>query len=221
MVMDGATLIVVPVLNRPGRVAPFLASLEASGADADVLFMGTVGDDGELAELDAHGARHIDITWQLGGDFARKVNTALAGSEHPYIFVCGDDVAFGPGWLDEAVAVQHATGAGIVGTQDLHNLRVLAGEHATHWLITREYVSEGSIDDPRRLLHEGYVHNFVDDELLATAKRRDAWSFADGSIVEHLHPNYGLAAKDTTYTMARRYFAYDRELFGRRQALWT
>ena len=81
-------------------------------------------------------------------------------------------------------------------------------------------MAQGTIDDPTRILHEGYVHNFVDDELIGTAKHRGEWAFADAAIVEHLHPNYGDAPRDHTYNLARRYFAYDRQIYERRQPLW-
>jgi hypothetical protein len=216
----GDTVVVVPVLNRPHRVEPFLASLHASGAPVDVLFMATTHDDTELAELDRCGATHIDIDWSFG-DFARKVNYAVAATTHPYIFVCGDDVTFEPGWLAAARHTQAMTEAGVVGTNDLHNLRVLAGEHATHWLMTRVYTSLGTIDDPSRPLHEGYHHNFVDDELIGTAKHRGAWAYAADSHVEHHHPNYGGAPRDATYLMARRRFALDRHIYETRLPLWT
>lgn len=218
--MNGAILLVVPVLNRPGRVAPFLASLEASGADVPVLFMGTTKDSSELAALDDAGAWHIDIDW-APGDFARKVNHAFTVTDHDAIMVTGDDVHFHPGWLDAALACQAATGAGVVGTNDLHNLRVLAGEHATHWLITRDYARQGTIDEPGKVLHEGYCHWFVDDELIATARKRGRWAFAADSKVEHLHPNYGGAPPDSTYSLARRRAGQDRALFSQREHLWT
>jgi hypothetical protein len=78
----------------------------------------------------------------------------------------------------------------------------------------------GTVDEPGRLLHEGYGHNFVDNELVETAKTRDAWTFAADSIVEHLHPSWGKAERDQTYNIGRARFDADRRYFQRRQRLW-
>jgi hypothetical protein len=110
---------------------------------------------------------------------------------------------------------------GVVGTNDLGNQRVIVGEHATHSLVSRAYIARGSIDDPSRLLHEGYSHCFVDDELVATARARGAWVFAHDSFVEHLHPAWGKGPADPTYAAGARSFAHDRRLHRARSVLWT
>jgi hypothetical protein len=48
---------------------------------------------------------------------------------------------------------------------------VIRGEHSTHPIIVRSYIEgQGAIDEPGKALHEGYWHNFVDDELIGTAR---------------------------------------------------
>jgi hypothetical protein len=93
---------------------------------------------------------------------------------------------------------------GVVGTQDLCNGRTLRGEHATHFLVRRSYMLErGTVDERGKIFHEGYPHEYVDDELVGTARARGAWAFAEASIVEHLHPSVGKAPLDPLYEQQR------------------
>ena len=126
-----------------------------------------------------------------------------------------------PGWLSAALA-RLAPGIGVVGTNDLGSPRVMAGEHATHSLVTRSYADEfGTIDEPGKVLHEGYVHEFVDDELVATARFRSAWAFAVDSHVEHLHPCWGKAPMDRLYAGQSERIRAGRKLYDRRRHLWA
>jgi hypothetical protein len=153
------------------------------------------------------------------GTFAEKVNEGYFSTTEPWIFLVGDDVRFHPGWLDH---VQHAArdGAHVIGTNDLHNPRVVSGEHATHLLIRRNYIDErgASWDGPKIVCHEGYRHNFVDDEIVTVAKQRDVWAFAPHSKVEHLHPFWGNAEMDATYERGASSALQDKVLFEQRVA---
>ena len=106
-------------------------------------------------------------------------------------------------------------GVGVVGINDLNSKRVQAGTHANHALITRDYAERGTIDDPTKTLHETYPHEFVDDEFIETAIKREAFVPALDSVVEHLHPNSGKAELDELYSKAGR-----RMLIGRIIYLW-
>jgi hypothetical protein len=108
--------------------------------------------------------------------------------------------------------------ASVVGTNDLANARVLAGEHATHLLIRRSYVDDvgSSWDGPKILAHEGYRHNFVDDELVTAAKQRGVWQMALGSVVEHHHPVFGKADDDDVYQLGQSFWETDWELYKQR-----
>jgi GT2 family glycosyltransferase len=230
-----ATAVIVPVMRRPQNAAPFMESLRASGAPLAAVYAICDGDDLQTADawLDA-GAKVV-----FGGEartFARKVNVGYArtadrtqnpkgwshgldGEPEPWLFLVGDDVRFAPGWLDHA---QHAArdGAHVIGTNDLHNPRVVAGEHATHLMIRRAYVDErgASWDGPKVVCHEGYGHWFVDDELVTVAKQRGVWAMAKESKVEHLHPMWGLAEDDEVYRLGQKHAEADRALFEARRA---
>lgn len=214
--------ILVPVRRRPQRVTPLLDSIGTSAPGARVLFLVDPDDIAERhAVLSERGREDVRVKWTIcRGGYARKINVGVRLTTEPLIFLGADDLDFHPGWL-EAAATRLSPPVGVVGTNDLGNRRVRRGEHATHSLVARSYADEGSIDDAHVLLHEGYDHNFVDDEFVATARHRDSWDFAPDSHVEHLHPNWGKAEGDETYDLGQRHFNADRRLFRERTRLWT
>lgn len=149
------------------------------------------------------------------GSFAEKVNQGYRNSSEPWLFLVGDDVRFHPGWLDQAMAVARDSGASVIGTNDLGNPMVQAGEHATHMLIHRDYVVHvgAGWDGPGVVCHEGYRHWFIDNEIVTAAKQRGVWAAAAQSIVEHLHPYFGKGDVDETYRIGQAAAEADGALF--------
>lgn len=220
---SGPVLIVVPVLNRPHRVGPLLESIEASTPEQHrTLFVTSEGYPEEVQALDAVGAEYIELPQRHGqGDYARKINFAYRTSDEPLIFLGADDIHFHPNWLSAATA-RLVDGVGVVGTNDLGSPRVLRGNHATHSLVTRDYADRfGTVDQAGEILHEGYWHEYVDDEFVLTAKARKAWAFAGDSHVEHLHPSWNKAPMDASYAMQRERMKQGGRVFQERRALWT
>lgn len=221
--------VLVPVLRRVHRVAPFLDSLEAATPEPhEVHFAATAGDSDLIAEIvrlaedDPAIVLHV-LAPNRVGDYARKINHAYRASSAPFLLLGADDLAFHPGWLPAALAHFASPFVGVVGTQDLAPTdRARNGEHSTHCLVRRDYADRfGTIDEPGKILHEGYPHEYVDDELVETAKARGAWSFAGDSIVEHLHPSWGKAPTDVLYAGQRRRMESGRRVFLRRRGLWA
>lgn len=218
----GATLIVVPVLRRPHRVAPLVASVRDNTPEAHrLLFVASPTDRAEIEAINAAGAEVLVMSADhRRGDYAKKINAAAAASTEPYVFTGADDLRFRAGWLTAALD-KMADGAGVVGTNDLGSPRVIAGEHSTHSLVARWYIDLGTIDEPGKIFHEGYWHEFVDDELVETAKRRGAYAHADDSHVEHLHPAWGKAQRDALHAQFAQRMAFGRRVYNRRRHLWT
>jgi hypothetical protein len=173
----------------------------------------------EWAEVQKHGGQLIVHP----GTFAEKVNHAYSGLDFkadaaPWVMLVGDDVVFRPGWLDQAQHVANKTGGNVIGTNDLGNARVMAGEHATHMMIRRSYIDEqgASWDGPGVVCHEGYSHWFVDDEMVCAAKQRGTFFPALGSIVEHMHPYWGKSEVDEVYKKGQENAARDKDTFNKR-----
>ena len=227
--VDALVAILVPVLRRPHRVRPLLASIvEATPEPHRILFLATAGDAPEIAEIIAAGADHRQVSLEVlppnrVGDYARKINHGYRVTSTPFVFLGADDLAFRPGWLTAGLAHFDDPAIGVVGTQDLAPTeRARTGQHATHFLVRRSYADQhGTIDEPGKILHEGYPHEYVDDELIGTAKHRAAWAFAFDSITEHLHPSWGKAPTDQLYARQRQRMSAGARTLARRRGLWA
>ncbi len=218
--MTASVVVLIPMLGRPHRVAPMLETLTTTTPTARPLFLVSPADAAVHAAIDAVGAERLTVDGPYPGDYARKINAGYRASDEPLIFLGADDIAFHVDWLEQATS-RLDPGVGVVGTNDLGSPRVITGQHATHSLVTRAYADKfGTIDQPGAILHEGYPHEFVDDELVETAKHRDAWAFARFSYVEHLHPAWGKAPVDKLYMGQRRRMDRGRRICNERRHLW-
>lgn len=218
--------IVVPVARRDNALT-FLESLGRSITQEQrervVVYVMSDADDilTQEAWMKWHGfpypIQHVDAHAYLRdmGSFAEKVNRGYEISTEPWIFLVGDDVRFHKGWLDQAMATARETRCRVIGTNDLGNPTVMSGQHATHMLISREYVdiTGASWDGPGIVCHEGYRHWFVDNEIVEAAKRRDEWAPCLASHVEHLHPYYGKGEMDEVYGIGQAAAGADRALW--------
>jgi hypothetical protein len=212
--------ILVPMLGRPDRVRPLLDSIRATAPTARVLFITTPTDSDVIDAIDAAGEERIDIDYLPAGDYARKINAGYRHTTEPLLFTGAIDLKFHPGWF-EACERRLGPPIGVVGTNDLTNKRTMTGRHSTHSLVTRDYADRcGTIDRAGEILHEGYPHEFVDDELVATARHRRAWAHAADAFVEHLHPMAGKAPMDALYAQQPARMEAGRAVFRRRQRLW-
>lgn len=200
-------------------MVPLLESLAAvTPRPYRALFVCDPDDEAERAAVDAAGGERIDVA----GNYARKINEAYKATAEPLLFLGADDIDFHPNWFERAVACLCDPSVGVVGTNDLGNPRVISGLHATHSLVTRSYVEQyGTIDEPGKVLHEAYPHEYVDTEFVQTAMHRNAWAFARESVVEHLHPHWGKATTDALYDAHPQRMAAGQRIYRRRQHLWT
>lgn len=220
--MTAELLIILPVLGRPARaISVFDSARAATDVRHRILFVCSPDDAEEIDACERTPADVLVVDWEAGpGDWARKINAAYRGSNEPWLFLGADDLEFHRGWASEALGLANATGAGVIGTNDLGNPRVIAGRHSTHPLVSRRYADElGTIDGPGAVVYEGYDHQYCDDELVLTAQRRGEWAFAKGAIVEHLHPFFKKAPMDATYEKALRQTSADAARFMRRRRL--
>lgn len=201
--------VIVPVMKRPQNAAPFMRSVRAS---TGLAFVYAIADeDDEETRKAWHNAGANVIISDRGHTFAQKANVGYEKTDEPYLFLCGDDVHFHPGWYDQALHVSNEESLAVIGTDDLGNARVRSGEHATHALFKRSYIDEqgASWDGPKVFVSEAYRHNFCDDEWTFVAKQRGQFGFAKGSVVEHLHPLWGKTSNDEVYQKGRH--SYDRD----------
>lgn len=217
-------VILVPVLRRPHRIIPVFNSIrDNTSVDHRILFIASPSDSEEIGTLQTTKNVEfvvMDRDYEGRGDYARKINYGYQVTTEPYIFLGADDLSFYPNWFEYAVS-RMVGRVGVVGTNDLGNPRVLAGRHSTHSLVLRGYIDKyGTIDERGKILHEGYPHEFVDDEFVATAQKRRCWAFSKTSIVEHLHPHWGKAPTDDVYGNPTERMMIGSQLFRKRSRLW-
>lgn len=193
--------VLVPVLDRPGNVAPLVESFNATQKGvASLWFIVDKDDRDEIEAVKAAGGEYLYS--DRGGSFAQKVNSGFEQTEAPWVFICGDDVRFHAGWIDEARRLSGTFD--VIGTNDsdnpeVGNPRVKAGAHADHFFVRRSYVAEHGASLDGLVAHEGYRHFYTDVEIVELAKARGVFTPCLESVVEHMHPDLGKAEVDETY----------------------
>lgn len=220
--------VIVPVLGRPANAQPLVQNLLATAPDAWLLFMCSPDD---IAQIDAcelacsaPRTKFAVVPWEAGpGDYAAKINLAYRNTAQVEMVLLGaDDIRFHPGWLEAVEAVAAKYDCGVVGTNDMGNPEVLAGRHSTHPVVRRCYIDRygGVVGEPGVVYHEGYDHQMVDNELVATAQARGCYAHAHDARVEHLHYLWRKSQRDSTYEKGRRGGQRDLRLFNSRKHLW-
>jgi hypothetical protein len=214
--------VLIPVLGRPQNAQPVVESAhENTLVPHLVMFLASRWDRPEIEACKRTGCV-VKLCDQDG--YAHKINTgaywSVSTTPSEFVFLGADDIRFHPGWDRAAIDCYYETGCPVVGTNDIGNPTVMRGRHATHILVHRSYLDQGTIDETGKLLHEGYGHQWVDTEFIETAKKRGAWTFAADSIVEHMHPFWHKGQDDATYVKGRSTTAADIRLFRQRRHLW-
>lgn len=204
--------VLVPVLDRPHRADPLARNLRACTPDARLVF---ICDPGDAAQIKASSLAGEVLIHQ--GGYASKINAGCRETTEPLVALAADDVMFQAGWL-KAAERHIERGAQVVG---LNDLRKRPTDHATHFVLTREYAGLPTIDGQPGPLFDGYRHNFPDRELIETATKRGVYTYAPDAIVEHRHHLDGNAPLDATYEKGLQTFHDDRRLFRRRSGLWA
>ncbi len=209
--------LLIPVLGRPASAQPLVDSIHAATTVPHTILFVCSRDD--IAQIEACRQTGAVVVLSDDGRYAPKINQAAvfphSNTPSEWVFLGADDLTFHPSWDEAALAV----GSLVVGTNDLGNPTVMSGKHATHSLVARDYITEGTFDEPGKLLHEGYEHNFVDNEFIATAKARGVWAFAFDSHVEHNHPFWRKGQDDDIYKKGRLTYKQDGQTWKVRQRM--
>ncbi len=215
---------IVPVLGRPQNAAPLVDSLLASTNQAILTFVISESDMDERRACGETIADFITVPWQPGpGDYARKIQAGYDWTDEPLILLAADDLRFQPGWLEAVERIADEYDVGVIGTNDNANPSVKAGRHSTHPVVRRCYIDRygGSVGEPGQVYHQGYDHNWVDCELVETAKARGCYAHAHDALVTHHHPLYDHRVKrDATYAKGNAHERQDAALFRSRKHLW-
>jgi glycosyltransferase involved in cell wall biosynthesis len=213
--------VLIPVLNRPQNAAKVAESLKVTREPYRLVFICSPRDTAEIEACRKVGEVLI-VPWNPGkGDFAKKINHGFRQTSAEWVFQGADDIIFYPDWDKHALGKAERKRKRVIGTNDRHNPSVRKGTHSTHTLFARSYVEErpATVDESDPVFFEGYDHQYVDLEFVEVAKARNEWVFAQQSFVEHFHPHWGNAERDSTYLKAFRAHGRDRMLYMQRMGI--
>lgn len=130
------------------------------------------------------------------------------------LFVLGaDDLVFGPGWAQRAVAaLDRLGGSGLVGFNDLSSDGLL---YAAHWLASRDFI----VNDLGGVMYpQMYKSWWCDREVTDVAQRANKYIWAKDAIVEHFNYTFGKSKVDQTYRDAITNYQADEQLYYDRRA---
>jgi hypothetical protein len=221
---DFSITVVVPVLNRPQNVNTCVSSFLQTVADknAKMVFITSASCEAEINEINRVANNNPKVAIHIAPDdvvsWAKRINLGIDLSETPWVLCGADDVRFHEGWFD--AAAKSAEGfSGIIGTNDMGHPAVIAGNHTTHPIVSKEYVlTKGTMDELGKFCHEGYIHNYVDVEFVATARARGNYTHSHECKIEHLHPSWNKAGWDPVYQRGQAGLNHDRALWIARSA---
>lgn len=211
-------VILVPSLGRAQRLEEVARNIHAATPEAhDILFC--VGDPESKAVLDRLGERYLDDEGEPDQRYVTRMNKLIRIVRYEgtarTVFFGSDDVVHHRGWLSEALRVM-AEGPQVVVVNDLRN------RNGTQAVMHIDYSIEAVFDAPGDVFHDGYQHNFADDEQFFTAFHKGVYARAGASFVEHLHPVWGKPDSlpwDKTYTNAQAHWIEDAKRFHERALL--
>lgn len=210
--------VLIPTFGRADRIPAVTTNVLESTEHANVYFICEQDDKDSIETVTFTVGANLIIN-QRTRNYAGAINTGVHETDEPYLFAGADDLNFHPGWYETARQKMRYP-IRVVGTNDLHNPDVLAGAHATHYLVDRWYAYKGCIDQPGMMLCEKYHHNYCDTEFITLAQQRGYYAPCLDAVVEHNHWTWGKAQMDDTYAKGRDTEQFDRVLFAERRQLW-
>lgn len=214
--MTRKVAILIPTLGRAHRIPDIVAQVAETAPNARCHFIAEHDDEETIIALDGMKATVGEF-----GTYGKAINGGYLDCPEPVVMTCDDDCTYAPGWMEAALALLKGH-IMVVGTNDLHNPYVLAGEHSTHSFVDRRYIDDiGAVVDqgPGSFMFE-YDHNYTDAELVETAKARGVFAPCLESVVEHIHPDFGGREPDKTWLKTRRAVSQDHTIFTERRRLW-
>lgn len=205
----------IPTYGRGIKLNDYYEHIKANTPDCRVVFI--VEDDDGLSKSAKCDKLVIN---KRGRTYAGAINSAWEELQSDLFFCGADDLRFYPGWAEIAIS-KMVNLIKVVGTNDLHNPEVLAGEHATHYIINGEYIKKGQSIDGEPVLPECYDHNYTDREFIGIAKNNGVYNSCLESVVEHLHFTFGLSQMDATYRKSRIKVDADQNTYESRRDKWN
>lgn len=216
--------VLVPVLDRPQNVEPLVRSFLTSGTPGVLVFIVEITD---LAELEmCRRFEPLHRIWVLpvidAHAWPEKINVGVEHVTADWYLCAADDITFTEGWWETTADLRADPRIGVIGTNDsatgTGNPAVAQGQHTCHPLMRRSYILDRGIwGEPGKAVCEDYHHWYVDNEIVVTAKLREAWAFCRDAVLEHNHPYWRDGQGwDATYAKGESRAAEDQATWIRR-----
>lgn len=205
----------IPSWGRADKLNNYYKHIKETTPDSRVVYI--VEDNDEFSKK---AMCDVLVINKRSRTYAGAINSAWDELHSPIFFCGADDLVFYKDWSQIALK-EMVNPIMVVGTNDLHNPEVLAGEHATHYLINGDYINKGQSVDGEPVLPECYSHNYTDREFIGIAKFNKVFKECLESKVEHLHYTFGLSANDNTYRKTRLRVNQDMDLYEQRRSKWN
>lgn len=192
--MSPLVSVVIPSLNRPGKLRDCLEQLLTASPEVEVIVAAHPDDKATQRMVKRLAVVKLVTT---PGTSVEAWNIGAAAASGDYLVLGADDLWFYDGWYEAALeAMAKLGGHGLVAFNDLSPL---AGRLATHYMVSRNYaVNEwgGFLAAPY------YKKQWIDNEATHRARRDERFIYAEDSVVEHMHPVWDKGENDSTYQMA-------------------
>lgn len=213
--------IYIPTYGRPDKLQQVADNLkEATKGDFNLYWCVEKHDPKSIKAAKATGAKVIVNTGKPC--YADALQEIYEQTDEEIFFWGNDDFLFLKDWDVEPMRmIKENKGIGVLGVHDGNpNTR-----YSTISFIRRKYIEEqsGVVDMPNRVLYP-YHHNYVDDELTNTAKKRDVWAYCSAPCIHHQHHSFkwlGEFPHDDTYAKNDKNFAEDTNTYYSRVHLWS
>jgi glycosyltransferase involved in cell wall biosynthesis len=206
--------VIVPTINRARLLPGLIDSIHIHTKHAYIIYIVVESCDPEsLTTLE--GRDCVPLVGDYGS-YTVAANAGVDWTTEPYFIVANDDVLFGPGWDEAALAHMHDP-IRVVGINQGN------GRTDCFFLVDRRYLSEqsGVIDEPGRFYHDGYWSQFCDTEFCEVAKARGVWADAPDALIEHRHWTLGKSDMDENYQVAVASVPHDQDLYESRRGMWA
>ena len=175
------TAIFIPVVDRFNNIVKIIPNIRATTQKPFSIYV--ITDNKRIIE---HCRREkVRVFSNQAKTYIERINWLYKHTNEPLFFTGTDDIKFSPGWLDEAKKINKP----VVGVNNTIT------PIPTHFLIKRSYIREksGCLDFKGVVFCPLYRHFFCDIELIATAKQRGDYGYAEKAAVKHLVGDNSLA----------------------------
>ena len=189
------TAIFIPVVDRIDNIRRIIPNIRANTSLPFTIYV--ITDNQEI--IDYCHQNKVKVFSNGKKTYIERINWLYQNTKEPYFFTGCDDLEFSSGWLKEAMSKNKD----VVGVNNTIN------DLPISFLIKRKYIEtqSGCFDFEDVVFCPLYHHYFCDIEMIATARKRMVYGYAEKSIVRHL-------AKES---QAREFVLQDQDMWMRRK----